>query len=163
MWLEKCFDFSLRYHRLLIFAPLYAFNVKAIYMFAAFGMALIFWDIRGLGDPAKHRIVRDFLIHNNCCIIGLQETNLEKASLDILRSMSGGNNIDSWISCEALGTTGGILVGWRKRRFDIHRYEIERFSVSVHRFDRLLDYGWSFTCVYGPFEHAFKKNYSGLS
>ena len=52
-------------------------------------MALISWNVRGLGEPAKRRLVKDFIVSNNYCAVVFQETKLDKTSPGILRSLSG--------------------------------------------------------------------------
>ena len=59
----------------------------------------------------------------------------------------------------AIGTAGGILIGWCDSRFDIILSDIRRFSVSVTWWDRVLNFKWMFTCVYGPSEPALTKRF----
>ncbi|XP_073116181.1 uncharacterized protein [Elaeis guineensis] len=121
-------------------------------------MTLLTWNIRGLGERPKRRIVKDFLDMNHCGVIGLRKTKLENPSTVLLKSISGGK-ISRWLLCNAVGSAGGIFVGWDGAKFDLIKDRIEKFSITTHWFDRSRDFAWSFTCVYGPTDRNLKKSF----
>lgn len=76
-----------------------------------FFMNIISWNVRGLGRPTKRFLVKDFLnLHfvDVCC---LQESKLEDISGTLWREI-GGPRLDKFVFLPAIGSSGGIIVGW---------------------------------------------------
>ena len=75
---------------------------------------LLSWNVRGLGDDDKCKIVRDTLSARNITIACNQETKLRSASPAKARNFLP-PNLSNFHCVDAAGTRGGILTAWDDR------------------------------------------------
>lgn len=116
----------------------------------------ISWNVWGLNDLGKRRVVKAALRKWNPQVTCLQETKTVKVDRKFILSIGGGRWAD-WEHLGASGAAGGILVMWDNRVFIKMGSVIGSYSVScllkwVDN-DRLC----VFSGVYGPCSDASRK------
>lgn len=111
-------------------------------------MRYIFWNVRGVAAPGRHKCIEDTIRPLNPAYIGFQETKKEKCSNSFLKNLLGNRNFE-WNWLPASGTAGGILVGVDLDIFNIISWEILKFSVSIVMCNRSTDVISRITTVYG--------------
>ncbi|KAH7662798.1 DNase I-like protein [Dioscorea alata] len=119
-------------------------------------MNIITWNVRGLGRPAKRFLVRDFLnLHfvDVCC---LQESKLDVLSQNLWREI-GGTRLDKFAFVLAIGTAGGIIMGWNGGTFTGTIVQAGVFSLTLDFLTVGDNRSWRCTTVYGPNARAAKQ------
>ena len=110
---------------------------------------LLSWNVRGVNNPNKRKVIRNFIRSQRVDLVCLQETKIQELSLAVVRSLGVGR-LAEWRAVEAEGTAGGILVFWDTRKLELVETEIGHFSVTC-MFKNVEDgFLWAFTGVYGP-------------
>ena len=79
----------------------------------------------------------------------LQETKIHLMLEGIVRSLGSGK-FHEWISMEACGTAGGILVVWDKRSLELLDKEVGSYSMSCRLRNVEDGFVWVFSRVYEP-------------
>ncbi|WKA02253.1 hypothetical protein VitviT2T_020466 [Vitis vinifera] len=113
-------------------------------------LKLLSWNVRGVNEKEKRKIIKTFIRNQRVDLMCIQETKIQSMSEGVARSLGSGRFLD-WRALDASGTAGGILICWDKRTLEIMDWEEGQFSLSC-RFKN-VDNGmvWVFTGVYGPF------------
>ncbi|XP_059623067.1 uncharacterized protein LOC132266231 [Cornus florida] len=75
---------------------------------------IITWNVRGLNDSDKRRVVKAAIRKWNAYVICLQETKLASITDEVVKSLWGGRFVE-WETLNASGTSGGILIMWDRR------------------------------------------------
>uniref|UniRef100_M1BXS4 Endonuclease/exonuclease/phosphatase domain-containing protein n=1 Tax=Solanum tuberosum TaxID=4113 RepID=M1BXS4_SOLTU len=70
---------------------------------------IVSWNVRGLNDQGKKRIVKSHLLDWKADIVCLQETKLEGNCQDHIKQIGGGR-WTRFVCLEASGTRGGIIM-----------------------------------------------------
>lgn len=93
-------------------------------------LKIICWNVRGMNDKEKRRII-DLLIRKwNTDIMCLTKTKMNKIDLPCIKQVGGSRWID-WVELEARGSSGGILVYWDKRRWQYTYKEVGHHSITI--------------------------------
>lgn len=87
-------------------------------------------NIRGQGDASRHIITKKIFRHIKVQIAMLQETKINVLADSIVREVWGSRYI-KWISLNAVGTAGGILLLWDTRFVTTSDSWIGEFSTSI--------------------------------
>lgn len=74
-----------------------------------FEMKIMSWNIRGLNNRSKRRVVKEIINKTSRDILLLQETKITKASWSFMRSICC-CSFRNWVLMETKGRFGGILV-----------------------------------------------------
>ena len=69
-------------------------------------MKLKLWNVRGLNDPKKREVVKNWLHEWKCDVVCLQETKLDQVDWRLIRSLWGKRFI-GWEVLNAMNTSGG--------------------------------------------------------
>ncbi|XP_060210641.1 uncharacterized protein LOC132637591 [Lycium barbarum] len=107
------------------------------------------WNVRGLNDRDKRRIVQSLVVDWKADIICLQETKLEGDIRDIVKQVWGGR----WIKfayLEASGTRGGIMMMWDCRSWKGEVLEIGSYTLTCKFEAQLQNFSCHITGVYAP-------------
>ncbi|XP_020251189.1 uncharacterized protein LOC109828677, partial [Asparagus officinalis] len=113
------------------------------------------WNIRGLNDPNKRFLVKDFVLRQSIDVIGIQESKLCKPNARKLRSI-GGNRLTHWSILDSSESRGGIIVGW-SNSFKLISSYVGIFSVSVSLIHITSNWHFTFTNVYAPIDREDKE------
>lgn len=112
-------------------------------------MRILYWNIKGLGNPEKRESVENFISLHCFDVVCLQESRVSSPLQFLLRSC-GGNRISKWAMSDAKGASGGVFVRWNEYVFSCVEEWIGSFFVSVVLSDVGSDLKWRLTTVYGP-------------
>lgn len=114
-------------------------------------LQILSWNVRGLNDPNRRKVVKSVIRKGGGHLVCLQETKLASMSDRIVRSLWGGRFVE-WIALDVDGSSGGILIMWDNRWVSKVDAQVGRFSVSCIL--ALVEDGvhWVFSGVYGPME-----------
>ena len=78
----------------------------------------VFWNSRGLGDPAKHRFIAELVREQHLDFVAILETVKKDFSNSHLKHLSGGMDF-FWHWLPPLGRSGGILLGVNMAVFEV--------------------------------------------
>ena len=122
-------------------------------------MAILSWNIRGIGKLSKWQLLRDNIKQAKCKVICFQETKAQSLSHSIVASAYG-NLIDSWLVVEAQGSSGGIFTGWNSNEIFGSLFHKGRFSINtLHSLPHQHDCKWLLSNVYGPVDSSLKSSF----
>ena len=76
-------------------------------------LKLLSWNVRGLNDPKKREILRNWLCNWKVDVVCLQETKLDKVDWRLIQNIWG-NRYVAWEVLNAVNTVGGVLLLWDK-------------------------------------------------
>ena len=66
------------------------------------------WNVRGLNNPARRKVVRDLVSETKATVVALQETKLEVVDTTIISEVLGQRFEDSFVVLPAAGTRGAF-------------------------------------------------------
>lgn len=115
-------------------------------------MKVIMWNIRGMGRLPRLRQLKEMIARESPDILGLQETIKQNFSEHELESLAPGRGY-KWGWIEALGHSGGILLGVKDGILEVEDWDSLKFFMRVtvkHRIDNIR---WECLSVYGPAQH----------
>ena len=112
-------------------------------------LKLVSWNVRGLNDPRKRGILKNWLRKWKVDVVCLQETKLDKVDWRIIQSIWG-NRFADWVSLDAVNTAGGVLLLWDKRVLELADSIVGKFSVSCLWKGLLDGFDWVGSGLYGP-------------
>lgn len=69
-------------------------------------MNILFWNVRGLEDPTKRRMVRDIIQREQAQFVCLKETKIVDPNPTFFRQI-GSTKISTWVINNARGRSGG--------------------------------------------------------
>jgi len=67
------------------------------------------WNVRGLNNPARRKVVRDLVSETKATVVALQETKLEVVDTTIISEVLGQRFEDNFVVLLAAGTRGHSL------------------------------------------------------
>lgn len=122
--------------------------------------AILNWNVRGLNNPVKRRVVQNFVTDLKCNLVCLQETKINDITRTLVLETLGQRFANNFISLPAIGTRGGILIAC----MDDFELSIVPLVAGVHSIsgmirDRSDGACWSITGVYGPPLEADKMEF----
>ena len=117
---------------------------------------IISWNVRGVNDPDRRKIIRNFIRNQRVDLVCLQETKIHEMTTAVARSLGVGRIYD-WRALNAEGSAGGIILFWDKKAMELVNSEIGLFSISC--LFKMVEGGllWMFSGVYGPVERNLKE------
>ena len=92
-------------------------------------LKILFWNVRGVNDPEKRKVIKNFIRIHRVDMICLQETKMQEMNIEMVRSLGVGRFLN-WTALNAEGSTRGILLIWDKRRINFVDSMVGNFSVS---------------------------------
>ena len=106
------------------------------------------WNVRGLNDRARRDLVREFVAVSRAVFVVLSESKLESVTpYDVMIIL--GPRFDGFAYLPAVGTCGGILVGWQSDRVSLFNASLTTNTITLEISPSEGDKWW-FTAVYGP-------------
>ncbi|KAG2614093.1 hypothetical protein PVAP13_4KG377902, partial [Panicum virgatum] len=92
---------------------------------------LLDWNVRGLNNAARRKVVRD-LVQDNCStIVCLQETKMQTIDRAVVCESLGQRFADQFVFLPALGTRGGALLAVDETYYKILQSDVRVNSVSA--------------------------------
>lgn len=116
------------------------------------------WNVRGLNNSARRKVVADLVTDHKCNIVCLQETKLEVITSSIVAETLGNSFSDNFVFLPAIGSRGGILLAANADHYSVSPQPnlIGTYSISVLITDLNDNSSWMMTGVYGPQEASDK-------
>lgn len=115
------------------------------------------WNAKGLGLLVKRRYLSDLIKDNHIDIVCIQETKKEEFSERMLRSLS--THVTHWTVLPSAGASGGIILGYNESLFTVHATYIKAYSISLHLCNKLDNFEWCLTTVYGPLSTTTRRSF----
>jgi len=110
---------------------------------------LISWNVRGLNEQGKRRVVQNLLQYWKADIVCLQETKLEGDVQDLVKQIWAGRWI-KYACLEASGTRGGILMLWDSRMWEGEIMQVGAYTLSCKFKAQTSNFECHITGVYAP-------------
>ena len=111
-------------------------------------LKLLTWNVRGLNDPKKWVVLKNWMRKWKVDIVCLQETKLDKVDGRVIHSIWG-NRFAGWEVLNAVNTASGVLLLWDKQVVDRVDSKVGMFSVSCCWKSLVDGFEWVGTGVYG--------------
>lgn len=108
--------------------------------------------------PSKRFLVRDFLQLHHADICCLQESKLSSIDLATWRSI-GGPRLDKFSFVPAIGSAGGIIIGWNSNLFIGILKHQGLFSLTIEFTNQANRIIWMCTSIYGPNARHLKPQF----
>lgn len=121
-------------------------------------LRILNWNMRGLNDAAHRELVREAVSCSRPNIVCLQETKLSQVTpalaLDTL-----GRYLDSYLTLDAQGTRGGILLAWNKDVVSVTNVVNRAFTISATINVASSSSTFLLTTCYGPADDRRKDDF----
>ena len=115
-------------------------------------------NVRGVNDPDKRKVIKNFLRTHKVDLVCLQETKVQEMNNDMVRSLEVGRFLN-WKALDVEGSAGGIVLLWDNSRISMVNSVVGSFSVLC-LFRMAEDgYQWDFSRVYGPIEKRLRESF----
>jgi len=111
---------------------------------------LLNWNVRGLNNKVRRKVVKDLLQDKRCTIATLQETKLENVTAEDIIEILGARFRTQFAFLPAQGTRGGAIVAVDEDFYSIINSEFREHTVSVCLASTQCLATWWLTVVYGP-------------
>lgn len=121
-------------------------------------MNIVSWNVRGLERPSKCFLVKNFLQLHHADICCIQETKLSSIEPIIWRAV-GGSRLDQFLFTPALGSAGGMTIGWSSILLEGHLLFQGSYCLSVKFHFKANDVSWVCTSIYGPNARHLKSDF----
>ena len=92
-------------------------------------LRILSWNVIGLHDPDKRMVIKSMVRKHKPDLVSFQETKMKEMSDRFVRSLGVGMNL-GWVSLNARGTAGGVLLLWDKRVLERLEVEVDSFAIS---------------------------------
>lgn len=100
-------------------------------------MKIMTWNVLGLNDTGKRRVVKKVIKKLDPNVLLLKETKISQVTWGFIGSL--GFRHRDWVMLEFRGGSGGILVVWKSRFFEVDSV-IGQFSVSMKIKGRMINF-----------------------
>ncbi|CAN6294153.1 unnamed protein product [Urochloa humidicola] len=114
--------------------------------------SLLSWNVRGLGDCDKCKIVRDTLFSSRPDIACMQETKLSCTSSTKARSFLS-SHLSDFHCVDATATRGGLVMAWNARALTLNSFMTRQRTLTTCFTSTASDYSFTVTNVYAPSDH----------
>ena len=108
------------------------------------------WNVRGLNNSIRRRVVKDLVRDTKCTIAALQETKLDNFNVSVIRETLGEKFAANFAFLPAQGTRGGALIAVDEDYYTIQQSEFRCHSVTALLKSVRTEEEWWVTVVYGP-------------
>ena len=110
-------------------------------------LKILSWNVRGVNDLEKRKVIKNFIRIHRVDMICLQETKVQEMNIEMVHSLGVGRFLN-WTALNAEGSAGGILLIWDKSRISLGDSLVGNFSVS--RLFRMEEDGFQWVFCEGP-------------
>jgi hypothetical protein len=112
-------------------------------------LKLLSWNVRGLNDPKKREVLKNWLRKWKVGVVCLQETKLDRVDWRLFQSIWV-NRFVGWVMLNTVNTAGGIVLLWDKRVLELTDSKVGTFSVTCCWKGLADGFEWVGLGVYGP-------------
>lgn len=112
-------------------------------------LRLLSWNVKGMHDLDKRMVIKSMVRKHKPDLVCFQETKMKEMSDRVVKSLGIGKNL-GWVSLDARGAAGGVLVMWDKRVLEGLEIKVESFSISCRFRNCEEGFVWVFSGLYGP-------------
>ncbi|RVX00292.1 hypothetical protein CK203_024581 [Vitis vinifera] len=112
-------------------------------------LKIMSWNVRGLHDPDRRMVIKSMVRKYKPDLVCFQETKMKEMFDRIVRSLGIGRNL-GWVSLDARGSAGGVLVMWDKKVLEGLEAKVGSFSISCIFKNYEEGFVWVFSGLYGP-------------
>ena len=109
---------------------------------------ILCWNVRGLNNPAKRKVVREFFASLRVNVVCLQETKLDTVDQFLVLQCIG-PSFDSFSYLPAVETRGGILLAWDCSCLTVDSIQIDT-NFLTGKVRKLDGNEWWISVVYAP-------------
>ena len=120
---------------------------------------IVSWNVRGLGDSDKCRIVRELFSDAKPNIVCIQESKLVDFSLSKAKTFLPRHLSSSLASVNIVGTCGGLITAWDPALFTLTAHSSNQFCLSTSLSCNASNYDFTVTNVYGPSDHSLTAQF----
>ena len=90
---------------------------------------ILSWNVRGVNDKNKRKIIKALISSQKVDLVCLQETKMTEMSLGVVRSLGVGRFLE-WGALNAWGAAGRVVVFWDNKVLELVRMDVGLFSIS---------------------------------
>ena len=119
------------------------------------------WNVRGLNNPARRKVVKDLVQETRSTIVSIQETKLQDITPELVVEILGQQFVQNFAFLPADGTRGDILLATHDEHYRILQAEVGVHTVTATVAAISGGEQWSLTTVYGPQEDQAKIQFLG--
>ncbi|XP_073117078.1 uncharacterized protein [Elaeis guineensis] len=107
---------------------------------------------RGMRKPKKKHAIRELVTKSKCSVACLQETKQGVMNQRLQKSICG-PHFEGWVSKDASGTVGGLLICWNESMFEGNLINSGTYSPTVQLIYKSLVFNFMLSNIYGPHNH----------
>ncbi|CAN6171901.1 unnamed protein product [Urochloa humidicola] len=119
------------------------------------------WNVRGLNNTARRKVVRDMVGEKRATVVALQETKLQMIDKEVVLETLGARFAENFVALPATGTRGGILLAVDEEHYTITSSELGVHTVTAKLAACAGPVEWSLTVVYRPQDDNDKLQFLG--
>ena len=109
-------------------------------------MKILSWNVKGVNDREKRKVITAFIKSQRAELACLQETKIHNFCVGVVRSF-GSDRFFEWGVVDAVGAAGSILLFWDQRDLKLIEMVIEVFSICCKLKNREDGFQWNFLGV----------------
>ena len=79
---------------------------------------ILSWNVWGVNDPGRRKIIRNFIRYQRMDLVCLQETKIQEMTVVVARSLGVGRRY-YWKALNAEGSARGVLLFWDKKNYGV--------------------------------------------
>lgn len=121
-------------------------------------MNILFWNVRGLGNPGRREQLTEILRKNKVEVVCLQETIRVSFAANELDRFCGGRDFH-WLTKPAEGHSGSLLMGVNLELVDVVEVDLGEFFISMLVESKREKKRWRIVNVYGPVQTDKKDRF----
>lgn len=121
-------------------------------------LTILNWNVRGLNDAAHRELVREVVVCSRPKMVCLQETKLSSFNTGLAYETLG-QHLNSYLTLDAQGTRGGILLAWDKDTVSISNALNRTFTISATVTAASPNVPFLLTTCYGPADDSRKDDF----
>lgn len=121
-------------------------------------MRILNWNVRGLGDTDKCKLVKDAILSCRRNVVCLQETKLQAVEAAKASSFLP-FSLKSFFSMPASGSAGGLLVAWDQDYVSATEIFRNQYCISVNLSSVSDNNNFCLTTVYAPCDNSERPDF----
>lgn len=125
-------------------------------------LKMILWNVRGLNDPQKHLVVKNFLHEWKSDVVYLQETKFVGMDRKMVCNLWNCPYMD-WVTIDANQTASGVLIMCDRRVQEKLEDMVGTFFVLVRWQGVVVGFIWACLGIYGANENGERGVTYGMS